>query len=102
MISVNFVTTNEKIYFLFNYLVATKEKINSNRNTRQSISFLNKGHCRQVLKGCLRKYLPPVEANLYAAKWKSETHELHLFFQKSWKPPRKTRGPMNEGKYISL
>ena len=22
--------------------------------------------------------------------------------EKSWKPPRKTRGPMNEGKYFSL
>ena len=39
MISVNLVTTNEKIYFPFDYLVATKKEINRNRHSRKSISF---------------------------------------------------------------
>ena len=41
MISVNLVTTNEKIYFLFDYLVATKKEINRNRHSRKSISFMD-------------------------------------------------------------
>ena len=39
MISVNLVTTNEKIYFPFDDLVATKKEINRNRHSRKSISF---------------------------------------------------------------